>query len=109
MSYVAFTFWLVATALDAKVLPANSVPVELELNSPMFDTLAVAVTKLLADEKVPVKRIVLLDELVAAVTACLFCTSPASVVSEAAGTPPVPNAKCDTCLEPDTAPKALHR
>lgn len=109
MSYVELTFWLVATALEAKVFPANSVPVELELNKPMFDTFCVAVTKLLELEKVPVKRIVLLDELLAAITDCRACTSPASVVAEAAGTPPVPRARCDTCLEPDTAPSALHR
>ena len=69
ISYVTLIFWFVATVLLAKVLPANNVPDELELNNPIFEIFWFAVTKLLALENVPVKRIVLLDELVAAVTA----------------------------------------
>lgn len=88
------------------MLPANRVPVELELNRPTLDRLREAVRKELLESNVPVKRTVLLEELVAAVTAWRFSTSPVRVVSEAAGAPPEPRARWEICLEPAIAPRA---
>lgn len=98
-----FTFWFVAQALDAKVLPIIKVPDAVVgpdvCQSPMFEMLADAVRNELALENVAVLRSVLELELVAAVNAArttepepLVDTSPAWVVSDAAGAPPVPSA-----------------
>lgn len=107
MSYVAFTFWLVAQALDVYVFPANNEPDAVvgpdTLNNPTLEMFADAVMNEFALEKVAVKRTVFDDDDVAAVTAerttdaePFVDTSPESDVSAAAGAPPVPKAMCDT-------------